>query len=259
VLYVYKRENNNYTQINILRPYGAYDIPITRRDPGPDGVLNTGDDGGPVTLYDYNPAFRGSDFVGNIRVNAPDNRDNNFHTIEVAVNKRMSNRWDLLASYLATKQHRWINPVVDNPNQDLFPLDETWTWHFKVSGTYQLPWKIYTSAWLQSVSGEDVPRTYIFRQVDPDGGTPLRQLSTVTLRLEDWGERRLPTVTVVNWKASKRFGLGGSKTFETALDLYNALNVNTVTSMNVASGPTFGSINFIVPPRVARITGIFSF
>ena len=65
VLYVYKRQNNLYRDINILRPYEAYSIPIVRTDPGPDGVTGNADDGGPMTLYDYRPEYRGSAFVGN--------------------------------------------------------------------------------------------------------------------------------------------------------------------------------------------------
>ena len=37
-------------------PNSAYDIPVTRQDPGPDGKLGTADDGGLVTVYDYEPA-----------------------------------------------------------------------------------------------------------------------------------------------------------------------------------------------------------
>src|SRR6266498_1342211 len=61
---------NNLVNINTLRPYSAWSIPITRRDPGPDGVLGTGDDAGKVTLYDYTAAFRGGMFVNTQTVNA---------------------------------------------------------------------------------------------------------------------------------------------------------------------------------------------
>src|SRR5207302_624007 len=63
-LYVYKRQNQLYNAINVLRPSSAYNIPITRRDPGPDGVLGNADDGGRVTFYDYDAAFRGAAFTG---------------------------------------------------------------------------------------------------------------------------------------------------------------------------------------------------
>ena len=40
----------------------AYNIPLQRRDPGPDGNIGTADDGPMVTIYDYDPAFRGNAF-----------------------------------------------------------------------------------------------------------------------------------------------------------------------------------------------------
>ena len=74
--------------MNIKRPYSAYNIPLTRRDPGPDGVLNTPDDAGQVTIYDYNAAYRGAAFVGNQQLNRPSDRSDDFHTIEFTLNQR---------------------------------------------------------------------------------------------------------------------------------------------------------------------------
>src|SRR5947208_250898 len=51
-LYVLKRNGDAFSTVNILRPYSAFNIPITRRDPGPDGLLSTTDDGDLVTIYD---------------------------------------------------------------------------------------------------------------------------------------------------------------------------------------------------------------
>ena len=50
-MYVYKQvsgsivNSTNPVNINTLRPYDAWSMPITRSDPGPDGVLFNGDDG----------------------------------------------------------------------------------------------------------------------------------------------------------------------------------------------------------------------
>ena len=57
--------------MNVARPYSAYNIPITTVDPGRDGVAGTADDGGPVTYFDYDPAFRGPQFERNLTVNQP--------------------------------------------------------------------------------------------------------------------------------------------------------------------------------------------
>ena len=42
-------------------------------------------------------------------------------------------------------------------------------------------------------------------------------------------------------------------------DLYNALNANSATTVSFASGPTFGAISAILPPRVARFGAMYSF
>jgi hypothetical protein len=57
-VYVFRRQTGTYDSAgwNVARPYSAYDIPVTRQDPGPDGKLGTADDGGLVTFYDYEPA-----------------------------------------------------------------------------------------------------------------------------------------------------------------------------------------------------------
>src|SRR5262249_31495778 len=77
VMYVYKRVSdslvnslNQTVSINTLRPYSAWSVPITRRDPGPDGILGTADDAGTVTFYDYGAAYRGAKFVNTQTVNA---------------------------------------------------------------------------------------------------------------------------------------------------------------------------------------------
>ena len=45
---------------NNLRPYEVYNIPITNRDPGPDGRLGTADDPGTlITYWDYPAAYAG--------------------------------------------------------------------------------------------------------------------------------------------------------------------------------------------------------
>src|SRR5882672_10971113 len=58
VLYVWKNVVNQTTTTNIARPRSAYNIPLTRRDPGPDDTLNTADDPGKsITIWDYDAAF----------------------------------------------------------------------------------------------------------------------------------------------------------------------------------------------------------
>jgi hypothetical protein len=256
-LYVYKRQVDLYESANVLRPYSAFNIPIPRRDPGPDGVLNTADDGAAVTIYDYDPAYRGTRFVGNERLNAaaPDY----YNNIEVSLNKRPSHNWDGLASFLATRNHRQLTLIPQSPNDEPYRVDTTRDWQFKAAGSYHLPKDIRVALFYEHFSGKALQRTYVFRAVDPDGGTPLRQLSTVTLRLEPLGARRLPPQKVLNVRLSKFVDFGAGRRVTLDADLFNALNSNVALDAAAASGPSFGKITSIVPPRIARLGVTLSF
>jgi outer membrane receptor protein involved in Fe transport len=257
-LYVYKREDGLHQAVNILRPFSAYNIPLTRRDPGADGALNTADDAGSVTFYDYDPAYRGSRFVANQFQNQAGARDNSFHSIEITVNKRQSRRWSFLSSVSATKNQRWLVGIPQSPNDEFFPLDETWDWQFKLTGAYTAPGEVLLSSFFQSLAGVPGQRTYVFRTADPDGGTPIAQSNTITLRLAPFGDERTPTQNVLNLRASKRFEAGVGR-LEVRADLFNALNANVPTAQSYVSGPSFGGITAILPPRVLQFGATFSF
>jgi outer membrane receptor protein involved in Fe transport len=258
-IYVYKRQVDLNQSVNVLRPYSAWSIPISRRDPGPDGVLGTPDDGGRVNFFDYTAAYRGSAFVGNKFQTYADGRTDNYQTLEATLNKRSSNRWDGMASFGVTKNHRWLVGVPSSPNDEFFPLDETWDWQFKVLGSYRFPHNILASGFLQSLAGAPGQRTYIFRSADPDGGTPLAQANTVTLRMEPFGTRRNPAQHVLSLRASKRFMVRSGQHLDLSVDVFNALNVNAATSVTYDAGPSFGAITQILPPRVARLVVSYAF
>jgi hypothetical protein len=245
--YVYKQLSDQYQQVNLLRPHSAFTIPITARDPGPDGVVGTADDGGMVTYYDYDPAFRGEQFTW---TNTPGYTDS-YHNVELEVNKRLADNWQLVASYLATKSDAWINGVPQTPNEDQFPKNQTWEQTFKVMGTYKTFWDIYAGARYEHLSGAPLARDALFR-------TGLRQLSTVVVRMEPLGARRLPALNLLSLRAAKQFELRGNR-LELQFDVHNALNANTARAMTVRSGPNFGRITSILPPRIARVGMSYKF
>jgi hypothetical protein len=256
--YVFRHRKDYYSTPgpNELRPYEVYNIALNRRDPGPDGILNNGDDGGTVTIYDYDPAYRGAAFVRNAIVNSP-NTDK-ISTLEFALNKRLSNRWSAQGSYWVVKNDNWIEQAFESPNQDYFPKDETWDWGANFSGTYQFPGDLSVSGFVISKSGIKGQRTNIFRAIDPDGGPRLNQLSTVTLRLEPYGDRRTPAIATINLRGSKDFRFS-RYTVGLDVDVYNLMNSATPTGVNWASGPTFGYATSVLASRVVRFGGRFSF
>jgi hypothetical protein len=264
VMYVYKlisgaivNTTNNSVTINTLRPYSAWSVPITRRDPGPDGLLGTADDAGRVTFADYSAAYRGAGFVNTQIVNGTN--DDRFHAVEATLTKRFSSRWTGQVSYFAVKNHRWLASVFNSPNDEFYPLDDTWSWAGNVNGTYRMPGDVSLSGFLQSKNGLKGQRTYIFRQVDPDGGPAIAQNGNTTLRLEPYGKHQLSAQNILNLRASKDLSLGGGRRLDIDFDVFNVLNAATPTAANFQSGPSFGYITGVIPARIARLGARFRF
>jgi hypothetical protein len=253
LLYVYKRFVDNYADINVARPYSAFNIPLTRGDPGPDGIVGTADDGPLVTIYDYGAAYGGSQFVIMQRVNRPSGRDDIAQTVEVAVEKRMSNRWSLGASYDLTKQHRWLVGIPTSPNDDYYPLDTTWTFQARANAIYTLPRGFQVGASLIVINGYQGQRTYTFRAVDPLGGPPLVQQTTATLRLEPFGAHTGPAQPYMDVRVGKTITLARKRELLLSVDGINMLNTNVAQAITYASGPTYGQITQIPAPRVFRL------
>ncbi len=254
--YVYRREVDRYQNMNVLRPYDAYTVAIPSTDPGPDGVRGTADDGGPITVYDYSAAYAGSAFVRNMDVNT-DGYENNYHSIEVAAQKRLSKGWQLVTSFLATRVDQWRSDtalttpdgIPESPNQDYFPKAQYWEWAFKLSGSYDLPWGLQAAGTFSSQSGSVWGREVRF--------TPPR-LASVIIRMEDPAANRLPTQNLLNLRLEKRQKLGpGTASFQ--LDVFNVTNTNVETGVTVRSGPSFGQVTGIVPPRIARLGVSYAF
>ena len=164
-----------------------------------------------------------------------------------------------MGSFLATKNHRWISTYAQSPNDEFFPLDSTWTWMGKITTSYLAPYGIRLALFYESLSGTKGQRTYVFRNMP--------QSSTVTIRLEPFGERSLPNTHMVYTRFGKEFSSGRNR-LEVNADLHNLFNVNTATSVSFASGPTFGQLNAssqtgggsaILLPRTLKVGVTFSF
>jgi hypothetical protein len=251
-LIVHKRIRGEYGTVNVLRPYSAWNIPITRRDPGPDGNANTTDDGDLVTFYDYDPAFRGVRFEQNQPVNRDADHDDTYRGFELTLTRRQTNRWSALGSFQMLKNHVWLGtratPV--SPNDLIFPLNETWDWSGKLMGSYDAPYSIRVSALYNFLAGVPQQRTYQFRSVP--------NASTVTIPLEELGAQRNPDQHVVNLRAARSFRTGVRR-LELSFQLFNLFNANAATDVRYVSGPTYHAISEILPPRVARFGVEYSF
>jgi hypothetical protein len=257
---IYSREFNVQRLLNTRRPYDSYNIPVVNPDPGPDGRAGTADDPGTtMTYYDYAASLRGLDFQVSSLVNDP-RANRSWKTLEIAVTKRLSNRWQALAAYSATKIDV---PFVTNvgggndfpvntldPNSEVFAADRTWEWGAKASGVYQFPWGLLASANYELRSGLKWERTALFT-----GG---RQIPSIVLRVEPIGTRTLPNLHLFDLRAEKTVQLASHKV-AIRVDIFNTLNINTVTAITRQSGATFGRPTAIVPGRNVQVGFTYSF
>ena len=195
-----------------LRAPGAYRSRAAIR--GPTASSATPTMRGSVTLYDYTAAYRGAAFVNAQTVNATN--PDRYNSIEGTLSKRFSSRWTGQVSYFAVKNHRWISSVFTSPNDQFFPLDETWSWAGNITGSYRMPGDFLISGFLQTKNGVTGQRTYIFRQADPDGGPAIAQNGNTTLRVEPYGSQRLSAQNILNLRAarisSSAAGVGSTST-----------------------------------------------
>jgi Carboxypeptidase regulatory-like domain/TonB dependent receptor len=260
-LYVYERvvgETGAATFINIARPYSVYDRVFYRHDPGPCGC----DPNGPlVAVYDYNPSYRGAQFVQNQIPNIPSNRDDFFHNVEITASKRTGGRWFANTSLLVTKNHRWIEAYQETPNSNNFPLDLTWAVSYRLAGGYQLPFGLNASAKYQWFTGTAGQRTTIYRAADPAGGPAFPSSATITLRSDQFGSDQLPSHGITDARVAKTIALSvlGRSRLSLNVDMFNVFNSNAAFSQRLVSGPTFGYLTAISPPRVLRFGATFEF
>jgi hypothetical protein len=229
--------------INILRPHDIYTVPVTLTD----ALTNA-----PVTLFTYPSSYASSSFNQFEVMNAPSNRPDTYNTFEVAVTKRFSKRWNVQGSFWMTKNHEWIQAVSPTPNDDRFPIDDTWNWEARASGIYNLPWGVEVSGFYRAQSGLPGQRTESF-------SSPLLLQGAVTLRMEPFGTERGPMISLTNVKVAKNVKLGERLRYQINFQVFNIFNTSGATSTSYLTGATFLHPTGIVSPRVARIGMQFSF
>jgi hypothetical protein len=283
--YVYSRYHNTYRIQNLLRPCattgralgapcpGSYDVPVTRPDPGPDGIVGTADDPGTTfTYYEYSPALAGRAFEQFTRINDPQ-ADQKYNSIDIALSKRLSNKWQLSASYSATHMDvplmsatSLAAPTISSiefngnvessavtPNDEINSAAKVWEYGWKLSGVYELPFGVLTSAQYEARSGYPWAR-----QVRFTGG---KTITTIVMNVEPIGTRRLPVSNQLDMRLEKTFSINKGQKISVRANIFNILNLNTVLNVNMLSGtnPQLGKPTSIMDPRIAEIGFSYSF
>ena len=257
--YVYKNIRNEYNEIDAAR-IGLYTVPFNFTDIGPDGVSGTSDDS-VVALLDR-PQTAPTDRV----YTNPDGLDHSdFHTVEVALNRRFAGKWMLLTSFGMT----WSNELpamtsstsstgvagnlrangttfIYRPSQLRFGDNgyETLSgWNYKVIGRYVLPYEFGVSGSWKVQSGNQWGRATSI--AFPGDGTQ-------TVRMEEATANRAPTVGIFDVRFDKSFRIPKVGKLTGQVDVFNLFNSGTVTVFRTLTGPTFKEVLGILDPRVVR-------
>jgi hypothetical protein len=246
--YVYHRVTNNYNSIQYQRPYDTW-VPAA-------GAFVDGLSGDPVTIYTYPASEVGSGFNTLKAATAPKDRSDTFHSIEVAATKRYSKKWTGTTSFWMTKNHQWLGiaNTPQSPNDDRFPINNTWGWEARANASYNLPMDISLSSSYRAQSGDAEQRTQVFTAAS----SILRQ-GSVTLRMGPYGEYRAPKVQIVAIKAAKTFAAGQGRRLEVNFQVFNALNAAGITTISRLTSTQFGVATGITSARVARIGAAYTF
>jgi carboxypeptidase family protein len=245
---------NQWRVKNVLRPYSAYNIPITNPDPGNDGIVGNADDpvGRTFTYYDYPAQFAGFANQDSEYIN-DESADRSYKSFEGEVNRRYGNNWQFRTSYSATWK---TEPFGTSDNTVIVGLDPNseinsgynnlLEWEYRAAASYLFRYGILGSANYDIRSGEYWERSVQFR--GPAGS----RIPTQVLRVEPRGSRQVDSLKMLDIRAEKRFELGGTRRLSVTLNVYNLLNANSPLGIQGRSGPQFGFVTSIPPGRLVE-------
>ncbi|MBI3491692.1 MAG: TonB-dependent receptor [Acidobacteria bacterium] len=254
VSYHRRQHRNGLAIVDLARPTSAY-TPITRS--------YTDTQRGPQTLtvYSLDPALvtRRDRVITNVDV-----LESDYNGVQFSVNKRMSNRWQMLGG-LSLQKHEgfdhngtYTNPGtntdLNNPNYRLnragSAIFTDIPWSFSLSGSYQLPYDVTVSGKFTARDGDPLNRTITISGL-PQGSD--------TVWVQPRGVDRSETVNkFVDVRFAKRFSVGASR-LEASVDIFNLLNANPVLAQNEAIGSTLGRPSRILAPRIVRVGATVKF
>ena len=241
--YVYKNARDVWGELDAIRA-PLYTVPFTFVDPGADNLAGTGDE---QTFNTFDrPANADSDRV----YTNPEGNNDDFHTVEVAINRRFSGRWMLLSSFGYT--WRSLGTANYRPADRLFLDDngqeQTTLFNYKLIGRYTLPYDIGLSGSWKLQSGVQWGRTVSVRF--PGDGTR-------TVRVEPLNANRAPNVSILDFRVDKSFRMYGTR-LTAMLDVFNTFNYGTVTAWR-STTVNYQEVTGILDPRVVRFGVKFSF
>ena len=260
VQYIHRDSKDQYGWLDTRSVYA----PVQVRDPGPDNVANTADDGPFLTAFNLTTPGVESRLFTN-----PAGAFRKYNAFQFVVQKRFSKNWQMLAGYTRSKAEGSVNNNIGdnygsltvtqspfiNPNNAInatgrntldFPHEVIirGSYHFNilkgfnVGGVYR-----YTS-------GQALSRTAVFR---------LTQGNT-TVRVAPRGTLLTDAASSADVRVDKTFPLGKkSRQLSLIMDIYNVNNQGIAAGYTEASGGSFGVPTSWVTARTYQLSGRLTF
>ena len=259
-------------EIDLALPFEAYTDRVTGVDPGRDNINGTADDG----ILEVWSVPRTHPNFGQLRTlvtnTAPGEGEDNYWAFEATASKRYSSGWSLLASYSWDRRdvHN-IDPRTPNEAryraqsnngtlQGAFPPELPQTYQgLRLSGTYELPWRVMVASTFTGQQGEYFPRIV---QVRNALGTLVEIVAEGQAGRYDW-------VKLADLRLSKTFSVG-RQTFEGMFDVFNLTNSSVILRHVNVNGPNYlkplatggidaASANPIPAARIFRLSARYKF
>ncbi|MCJ7579413.1 MAG: TonB-dependent receptor [Candidatus Aminicenantes bacterium] len=213
---------------------------ISFADPGDDGMFGTEDDLNSFAYVELADApdthYFLTNVVGSYR---------KYMALLLLFNKRMSDRWQLLASFVWSKTWGNIGGDYDStsgvsgsfntPNSFVFSdgrLGQDRPLNIKIQSTVILPWDVIFSLYFNHRSGSPWARSVTVYL--PDDTAYKWDGDVYSVATEEIGTRRNPSLTTLDIRVEKRFHLGEAFTLGGYIDILNALGRS---GYGIASNP----------------------
>ncbi len=245
----YRATFDQIGRVNLAVPSSAY-TPVTIANP-----LT----GGSLTVYNQNSAYRG---LTNYMLTNSSQLNNQYRGIDIDFRRQMNRRWMLLGGITFSKfrgaTYGDVNTSLDDLNNPNFTQNRVGFMPndapiiFKLGGTYNLRWGIVLSGNFQHVTGYPINQTYTVNTAIL--GSTLTQ-SSQAIRLAPAGDKRLPSVNMLDLRISKTIRIGERWKLQPEFDAYNLNNSGAYTAVNesVNAGTLFLNPTTVLSPRLFKV------
>jgi hypothetical protein len=237
--YTYRQKRQQFAFRNLRVPADSY-IPLT---------VTEATSGKQVTVYNQAPSTRGQ--FDNLWTNDPV-ADSDYNGADISLNRRMSNGWSLMggASFGKTTGDV-IGGDLNNPNSQEFRIGNVGNdvpWSYRLSGVFDLPFRISTSGTAQYFAGFPELTT-----VTVNSRTVALTQSTQSVIVAPRGSTRYPNVFSVDLSVRRPIRSSRGITFEPRIDFYNVTNASTVLTRVTVLGPAYGRASDIQRGRLIKL------